>query len=86
MSEVRLLVVLNKESAKELLNRNIGNRELDLVKVNQYREAMDLGVFDIEESKSDLELKEGIIRNGQHRLYGFLESRLQEMRFWMKVG
>lgn len=86
MSELRLLVVLDKTKASELLSRNIDNRELDFDKVNNYRQAMELGVWDIEESKSDLELSQGIFRNGQHRLYGFLESALEEMKFYMRIS
>lgn len=86
LTMLRFRAILTKKDAEELLSRNIDNRPIDPKKVDRYREDMNGGHWNIDSSKSDLEIDQGVFKNGQHRLHGFLGSNLDEMQFYLKVS
>lgn len=67
------VVNLSPMVAKNILQKNIGNRSFDEKRVNEYSRAMKLGHWK-ENGESIIIDKNGIVKDGQHRLMAIIKA------------
>lgn len=78
-----MIAILTKEDAERLLALNAENRELDMDKVNDFKDQINNGEWRLTGSK--LKVENGIFKNGQHRLHAFLASTQQQFMVNMEI-